>query len=37
MYKEVLETLENKLKDYKPDILIPNFETMQKLGHKELP
>jgi len=30
MYKEVLETLEHKLKDYKPEILIPNFELMQK-------
>lgn len=30
MYREVLETLECKLKDYRPDILIPNFELMQK-------
>ncbi len=30
MYKEVLETLEHKLRDYKPEILIPNFELMQK-------
>ena len=30
MYREVLETLESKLREYKPTILIPNYMVMRR-------